>query len=207
MRYFWANNKRCTYPLSIRVTRWVGTEYDWESLGQVSRLSRSHQQLRYRAAMDDDRDELVALLQAYAGEAERLSQVFADRHDMHVTDLYALLAVMQADRAGHPLTPGRLGAHLGLSSGATTAVIDRLERAEHVRRTRDDPDRRRVTLRYGAAAGRVGTAFFGPLGTRMDVMLEGYDAAELAAARRFLTDANALMRAYRDEVTGATSAG
>ncbi len=157
--------------------------------------------------VDGDRDELVRLLQEYAGEAGRLSQVFADRHDMHVTDLYALLAVMQADRAGHPLTPGRLGAHLGLSSGATTAVVDRLERAEHVRRTRDDRDRRRVTLRYGNAADRVGAAFFGPLGARMDTMLDGYDSAELAAARRFLGDATAMMRAYRTEVTGPGEGG
>ncbi|WP_300014571.1 MarR family transcriptional regulator [Pseudonocardia sp.] len=152
--------------------------------------------------MDGDRDELVRLLQAYAGEAERLSQVFADRHHMHVTDLYALLAVMQADRAGHPLTPGRLGAHLGLSSGATTAVIDRLERVEHVRRARDDRDRRRITLHYGRAAERVGTAFFGPLGARMDELLDRYDDAELAAVRRFLADTNAMVRAYRAEVTG-----
>ncbi len=54
---------------------------------------------------------------------------------MHPTDLNALLAVMRAERAGAPLTPGRLGQHLGLSSGATTAVIDRLERAGHVQRS------------------------------------------------------------------------
>ena len=59
------------------------------------------------------RDELVLLLQEYAGEAERLGQVFAERNGMHPTDLYALLAVMQAEAAGAPLTPGRLGEHLG----------------------------------------------------------------------------------------------
>jgi DNA-binding MarR family transcriptional regulator len=149
-----------------------------------------------------DRDELVRLLQDYALEAERLSQVFAERHDMHVTDLSALLAVMQADRAGEPLTPGRLGRRLGLSSGATTAVIDRLERADHVRRARDDRDRRRVTLHYGSAADQVATAFFGPLGARMDALLDGYDAAELNAARRFLADASALVREYRGTVSG-----
>lgn len=147
------------------------------------------------------RDELVRLLQEYAGEAERLGQVFAERHRMHPTDLYALLAVMQADRAGAPLTPGRLGAHLGLSSGATTAVIDRLERAEHVRRARDDRDRRRVTLHYGEAAKALGAAFFGPLGGRMDAMLAGYDATELDAVRRFLAETNAMMRDHRAAVT------
>lgn len=156
--------------------------------------------------VDGDRDELVRLLQAYSGEAERLSHVFAVRHDMHATDLAALLAVMQADRAGEPLTPGRLGRHLGLSSGATTAVVDRLERADHVRRARDERDRRRVTLHYGSAAEQVGSAFFGPLGARMDELLSGYDAAELAAARRFLGDATAMVRAYREAVSPPTGA-
>jgi DNA-binding MarR family transcriptional regulator len=157
--------------------------------------------------VDADRDELVRLLQEYAGEAERLSQTFAQRHDMHVTDLYALLAVMQADRAGHPLTPGRLGEHLGLSSGATTAVIDRLERLDHVSRSRDAQDRRRVTLHYGDTAGRVGSAFFGPLAAMMDAFLAEYTPAERAAAGRFLRDANAMMRRYREEVLNAPGAG
>jgi DNA-binding MarR family transcriptional regulator len=150
---------------------------------------------------DGVRDELVLLLREYAGEAERLGQVFAERHAMHRTDLYALLAVMQADRGGAPLTPGRLGEHLGLSSGATTAVIDRLERAEHVRRGRDGRDRRRVTLHLGDAAAAIGAAFFGPLGVRMDDMLAAYSAVELDAVRRFLRETNAMMRAHRHDVT------
>ncbi len=149
------------------------------------------------------RDELVRLLQAYATEAERLGHAFADRHGLHPTDLQALFAVMQADRAGQPLTPGRLGARLGLSSGATTAVVDRLERAGHVRRVRDDRDRRRITLHFGEAAAVVGQAFFGPLGGRMDAMLTGYDPTELAAIRRFLADTNEMMREHREAVTAA----
>jgi DNA-binding MarR family transcriptional regulator len=151
------------------------------------------------------RDELVRLLRAHAVEAERLGQVFAERNGMHPTDLQALLAVMQADAAGVPLTPGRLGEHLGLSSGATTAVVDRLERAEHVRRERDDRDRRRITLHYGAAAAAVGGAFFGPLGARIEHVLAGFTPDELAVVRRFLEQTNAVMRAHREAVTSATA--
>ncbi len=155
------------------------------------------------AVPPDVRDELVRLLQTYAAEAERLGQVFAERNGMHPTDLAALLAVMQADTAGAPLTPGRLGEHLGLSSGATTAVVDRLERADHVHRERDDRDRRRITLRYGTAAATVGSAFFGPLGARIERMLAGFTPDELSAVRRFLEQTNAVMRAHRAEVTAA----
>ncbi len=161
----------------------------------------------YPSAVTDPRDELVRLLQTYAAEADRLGQVFAERNGMHPTDLYALLAVMQADTAGTPLTPGRLGEHLGLSSGATTAVVDRLERADHVRRERDVRDRRRVTLRYADAAAAVGGAFFGPLAVRMDRMLAGFTADELAVVQRFLERTNALMREHRAEMTEGGGGG
>jgi DNA-binding MarR family transcriptional regulator len=154
--------------------------------------------------MDADgvRDELVRLLQDYAVEAERLGRVFAERNGIHPTDLHALLAVVQADADGTPLTPGRLGEHLGLSSGATTAVIDRLERASHVHRARDGRDRRRVTLHHGWAAAAVGGAFFGPLGARMDAMLAGYTPDELAAVSRFLGEMNVVMAEHRAAATG-----
>lgn len=146
------------------------------------------------------RDELVALLQDYAGEAELLGQEFAGRHGLHTTDLHALLAVMRADTAGEPLTPGGLGARLGLSTGATTALVDRLERVGHVRRSRESADRRRVTLRHGETAAQVGAAFFGPLGVRMDEVLAGFDDADLAAAVRLLSAMNALVAGYRADL-------
>ena len=119
---------------------------------------------------------------------------------MHPTDLNALLAVMQADQVSRPFTPGRLGDHLGLSSGATTAVIDRLERAGHVHRIRDERDRRRVTLHFGEAASAVGSAYFGPLCRRMDRMLVSYSSDELSAVQRFLADTNEVMRHRRRDL-------
>jgi DNA-binding MarR family transcriptional regulator len=150
--------------------------------------------------VDGEREQLVQLLQAYATEADRLGQAFAERHGLHPTDLHALLAVMHADRAGRPLTPGGLGQQLGLSSGATTALVDRLERVGHVHRVRDERDRRRVTLRYGETAATVGEAFFGPLAVRLDEVLDAYSPAELAVARRFLVDTIAAVRAHREAV-------
>ena len=153
------------------------------------------------------RDDLVRLLQRHAAESDRLGQVFAEHHGLHATDWAALLAVMQADHAGRPLTPGRLGDHLGLSSGATTAVIDRLERATHVQRARDVRDRRRVTLHYAGEAARLAEAFFRPLATRMDAMLAGYTPDELAVVRRFLTDWVELVHEHRRDATGRDGTG
>jgi DNA-binding MarR family transcriptional regulator len=51
-----------------------------------------------------------------------------------------------ATRADGPLTAGRLAELSGLSTGAVTGVIDRLERAGYVRRVRDPHDRRKVLI-------------------------------------------------------------
>lgn len=135
------------------------------------------------------RAELVRLLQRHAVEAGRLGRTFAERHGLHPTDWAALLALVQAERAGRPLTPGELGDRLGMSSGATTAVVDRLERAGHVRRVRDERDRRRLTLHRGESAHALLSAFYDPLDAAMDDLAARYTGPELAIVQRFLAEA------------------
>jgi len=60
-----------------------------------------------------------------------------NRTDMRVLDIL--------ERVG-PLTAGRLAELASLSTGAVTAVLDRLEAAGHVHRGRDPDDRRRVIV-------------------------------------------------------------
>lgn len=142
----------------------------------------------FAARMHDvtEREDLVQLLQDYADEAGRLGHAFAAGQGLHRTDAQALLAVLRAERAGAALTPGRLGEEVGLSSGATTAAVDRLERLGHLHRVRDDVDRRRVTLHHDTAGADVGRAFFGPLAARLDGVLAGYTPDELDVIHRFL---------------------
>ncbi|UQU61402.1 MarR family transcriptional regulator [Couchioplanes caeruleus] len=145
------------------------------------------------------REEIVNLMRSYSVEAQHVGQAFAQRHGLHPTDLQALIAVMHAEGRGDPLTPGRLGEALGLSSGATTAVIDRLERSGHLRRTRESADRRVVHLRYGAPGMALAMQFFRPLGERTDVVMADFDDAELATVHRFLAGmTQALSDHHRD---------
>jgi DNA-binding MarR family transcriptional regulator len=108
-------------------------------------------------------------------------------------DLEALLHVMQAEQRGDPVTSGRLGELLGVTSGAATGVIDRLERAGHVRRSRDDADRRRVLVHYSEAARAVAGQFFGPLGRLSATVMDQFDDAELRTVQRFLADMSVAM--------------
>ncbi|MEU9475166.1 MarR family transcriptional regulator [Streptomyces sp. NPDC048191] len=130
--------------------------------------------------------ETVHLLRAVAVELGLHSARFAQRNGMHPTDVRALIALMDARRAGEELTAGRLGAALGLNSAGTTALLDRLERAGQVRRVRGRTDRRKVVVEVTDEAVELGQAFFGPLIERSAELLRGYDAHQRAAVRDFL---------------------
>ncbi|MEU6812735.1 MarR family transcriptional regulator [Streptomyces sp. NPDC046831] len=130
--------------------------------------------------------ETVHLLRATTVELGLHSARFAYRNDMHPTDVRALIALMDARRAGEETTAGRLGAALGLNSAGTTALIDRLERAGQVRRVRSGADRRRVLIEPTERAVELGWSSFGPLIARAVELLRGYDAHQRAAVRDFL---------------------
>ncbi|MFG2607852.1 MarR family transcriptional regulator [Streptomyces sp. NPDC048514] len=130
--------------------------------------------------------EIVHLLRATTVELGLHSARFAQRHGMHPTDVRALIALMDARRAGEELSAGRLGAVLGLNSAGTTALVDRLEREGLVRRVRGARDRRRVVVEVEERAVQLGWASFGPLIERSVELLRGYDEHQRSAIRDFL---------------------
>ncbi|MFU9033688.1 MULTISPECIES: MarR family winged helix-turn-helix transcriptional regulator [Streptomyces] len=130
--------------------------------------------------------ELIHLLREVTLQLDLAGAQFAGRNGLHPTDLRALIGLLDAARAGVPSTPGRLGAHLGLNSAGTTALVDRLERLGLIRRVRDTEDRRRVLLEVDERAVALGQSFFGPLIDRTLALLATFDAGERAAIRRFL---------------------
>lgn len=133
---------------------------------------------------------IIDALRRYGTESTRLGQVFAAQHHLQTADLHALVAIMTAERDGSPLTPRVLRDHLGLSSGGTSYVIDRLEKAGHVRRSREDSrDNRVVHLRSTEQGISTARAFFSPLGVLTEAVLAGFDDAELGVIERFITAA------------------
>lgn len=67
----------------------------------------------------------------------------AEHLGLSVTDHKCLDLAMRAEG---PLTAGRIAELSGLTTGAITGVLDRLERAGYAKRVRDPHDRRRVLL-------------------------------------------------------------
>lgn len=137
-------------------------------------------------------------------ELELSRTEFARLHGLHATDLRALIALLDAGRAGVPATPGWLGEQLGLNSAGTTTLIDRLERLGHVRRVRDTRDRRKVFLEVTSEAVELGWAFFGPQIGAMVAGMRAFTDAELATAGRFLDAMSDIAASQRDGETGPT---
>jgi DNA-binding MarR family transcriptional regulator len=135
---------------------------------------------------EDPRQRLAYLLRRINVELDQLGHEFAVQHRLHPTDMRALVAVMDAARGGHTMTPGRLGEELNLTSPSVTALVDRLERQGHLRRVRDQRDRRRVTLEIEPRALTLGAEFFGPLNTELLAAMEAFSDAQLQVADRFL---------------------
>ncbi|WP_326836884.1 MarR family transcriptional regulator [Amycolatopsis rhabdoformis] len=157
------------------------------------------------AAPAGDPHGLAGLLRRHAVETERYVATFGAGHGLHRTDLNALAVIMDADRTHEPMTPGRLSTALHLSPPATSALIDRLEQAGHLRRTRSATDRRQVDLRITDSALAVGAALFGPLAEHVRAAIERYTEPQQALIARFLEDVSAAVTAAADDrapVTG-----
>ncbi len=130
--------------------------------------------------------QLFHRLRRLTVELELSRAEFARRTGLHSTDLRALIALLDAGRAGRRATPGWLGEQLGVNSAGTTTLIDRLERLGHVRRVRDTRDRRKVFLEVTPEAVELGWQFFGPQIRAMVAGMGTFTAAELATVARFL---------------------
>ena len=117
---------------------------------------------------------------------DHIVSVFASTHGVHHTDLSALIHIMDAEAQGAPLTASELQDRLNLTSGATTAVIDRLERLNHATRSRDSADRRKVHLHHSEEAREVGQEFFAPLGMLTAEVLDAFTPEEVDVVIRFL---------------------
>jgi DNA-binding MarR family transcriptional regulator len=121
----------------------------------------------------------------------------ADRLGINVTDVKCFSLVQQRG----PMTAGELAEQTGLTTGAITGVIDRLEKAGLVQRVRDSTDRRRVILEvlHNPAQEQMLQELYGPMGSAITQLVESYNAEERGTILAFLTKATDILEeATRD---------
>lgn len=135
---------------------------------------------------DQHRERLLLGLRSFAASYTGMTRAFASWLGLHATDATALAEILVAEDRGDPLSPARLSRLVGLSSGATTSLVNRLEQGGYVVRSREHADRRVVTLRAHATIAGPAREFFTPLARHLDEMLGHYRGETLDHIDAFL---------------------
>ena len=91
------------------------------------------------------------------------------------------------------MTIGKLAEAVGISPGAATALVDRLEDAGLATRKQDPVSRRRVLVQPSKAAAGRAHAVFGPLVDETAALLNRYNNKELLLIRDFLRGSRAVI--------------
>jgi DNA-binding MarR family transcriptional regulator len=112
-------------------------------------------------------------------------EALAELFHMNVTDLRALESVV----AEPGITPGRLAELTGLTSGAVTGVLDRLEDAGFVERRSDPDDRRSVRIHPSPEKAAELAVAFEPLEKAIAALLERQTSEQREALQGFLAAA------------------
>jgi DNA-binding MarR family transcriptional regulator len=147
--------------------------------------------------MSTPKQELINRLIAAFREAGNLDGAFeeaaAARLGIGAGDLRCLNAI---ENAGG-LTAGELSRKVGVTSGAVTGAIDRLEGAGFARRVADPEDRRRVRIEVTPEFRSRAAGIWGPVAADWHRRLgERFTAAELQNAIDFLELTNEIGRKH-----------
>jgi DNA-binding MarR family transcriptional regulator len=145
--------------------------------------SRSRQELLKRLGMDLGRE--------ISAQTVFFHELVAQKLGLNATDTRCLDLLARAGTA--EITAGDLGRSTGLTTGAVTGILDRLEAAGLVERVRDLADRRRVIVRPRPEAARVGK-LYESLGEAMMKLASGYKTKELELIGGFLERSLAILR-------------
>jgi DNA-binding MarR family transcriptional regulator len=126
--------------------------------------------------------DVQAALRGVHNAVDTLSQTIADQLGLNRTDFRCVQMLGQFG----PMTAGQLAELSGLTTGAVTSVIDRLERDGYARRVRDDADRRRVFVELTPAAGQRMGAIYRELVIDSAATMADYTDDELILLRDFM---------------------
>ena len=134
-------------------------------------------------------EELVSALTAanrrYQQGTDALDQAASELLGINRTDARCIDVVLQRGR----VTAGDLAHAAGLSPGAATTAIDRLERAGYARRVRDPEDRRRVIVEPTERIAERAEEVYGPLRDAGTVLMQRFSERQLKAITEFFEGA------------------
>lgn len=151
----------------------------------------------------DARHDVLESLRRYVESYQSSVVDFARWMELPVTDANALGEIMWAESTGRALSPTALATRLAITTGAASALINRLEGRGLVVRSREHEDRRTVTLRATPEAQRRAAPFQADAATRLDAALGEYDDEQLVVVRDFIDRFAAILPSRSDDAPRA----
>jgi DNA-binding MarR family transcriptional regulator len=127
-------------------------------------------------------EALITANRRYQQGTDALDQAASEWFGVNRTDLRCMDIVLQRG----PISAGELAVAAGLSPGAVTTALDRLERAGYARRVRDAGDRRRVLVEPTKVAVDAAGAAYGPLRQLGESIMAQLSDGELETITGFL---------------------
>lgn len=100
-----------------------------------------------------------------------------------------------------PVTATQLAQHTGLTPGAVTGLVDRLEDAGHVRRDPDPTDRRRILVSAVTGHDTALAEVFAELSREMGAFMAKYDQQELLVIADYVVNTIQVLRAQTRRLT------
>ncbi|MES1177603.1 MAG: MarR family transcriptional regulator [Myxococcales bacterium] len=154
-----------------------------------------------------EREELIASVMTEGRRMGTRTVVFhaaiADRLGLNPSDHKC--ADLICNETG-PITAGRLAEITGLSTGAITGVVDRLERAGFVARVPDPEDRRRVVIKGTENRAPDMRHMFLPMMENMAALCDKYTNEQLALIAGFMKGMGGITEAQIEHMQRAKAA-
>jgi DNA-binding MarR family transcriptional regulator len=127
-------------------------------------------------------DEVGAELSELRRTADRLDEAVAAQYGLNRTDLRCLGILYRRGR----VTAGELAEESGLTPGAITTVLDRMERSGYANRVADPTDRRRVLVTSTEATRELGARVWGEVELASRARLSELDDAGVTTIRDYI---------------------
>jgi DNA-binding MarR family transcriptional regulator len=135
-------------------------------------------------------------VQAFQDATDEVDEAVARRLRLNRTDLRCLGVL---SRMG-AVSASALADAAGLTRGAMTTALDRIEAAGYARRVWDQQDRRTVRVEMTDRAKKEVEVLYGPLAKEGFRLLQKYTSRELATVLKYLDDGQQLQHAHAQRI-------
>jgi DNA-binding MarR family transcriptional regulator len=141
----------------------------------------------------------LAAVAEYGINLTRFQNAMSEQHGLNVTDMDCLRLLFLRGTA----TPSQLARHTGLTSGATTAMLDRLEKAGLVERHPNPEDRRGTVIAPAKSGAARVASWFRPARKALEELISNSSEEELEVISEVFERFTKLWDQEREKISGS----